>query len=140
MDLPVRYFGGLPRQHSRHPYLLVRLALSLDGHGTRGSGLVLKSIYSLWLCVRFPPTIKETWTLLFPQGSALLRRYLNDLAIETNHIEGIFLLTVEATKDLIRRGIDEGAVQTLPKSRRHDKNAIKQILNDTLGVHCNVIS
>lgn len=37
--------------------------------------------------------IKETWTSLFPQGSALFRRYLDDLAIETNHIEGIFLLT-----------------------------------------------
>lgn len=37
--------------------------------------------------------IKETWTSLFPQGSALFRRYLDDLAIETNHIEGTFLLT-----------------------------------------------
>ncbi len=37
--------------------------------------------------------VKEVWSTLFPHGSELLRKYLDMLAIETNHVESTFLLT-----------------------------------------------
>ncbi|KAF9028327.1 hypothetical protein BDZ89DRAFT_770021 [Hymenopellis radicata] len=78
---------------------------------------------------------KRHWHDLFPQGSELFKSYLSSLAIETNHVEDTFLLTVAATQDLIRRGITEGVVNTLPQSRLHDPSAIKSILNDTLSAY-----
>ena len=39
--------------------------------------------------------IKHKWQSSFPPGSSLFRRYLNDIAIETNQIEGVFLMTAE---------------------------------------------
>jgi hypothetical protein len=37
--------------------------------------------------------ILNTWRRRFPDGSTLLRGFLSDLAVETNHIENTFLIT-----------------------------------------------
>ncbi|KAF8903030.1 fido domain-containing protein [Mucidula mucida] len=79
--------------------------------------------------------LKRQWHDLFPQGSKLFDAYLSSMAIETNHIESAFLLSIGASQDLIKRGIAEGVVNTRPQSRLHDRSAIKLILNDTLATY-----
>ncbi|KDR84240.1 hypothetical protein GALMADRAFT_703564 [Galerina marginata CBS 339.88] len=51
--------------------------------------------------------ILAQWQNLSPKASAA---YLTKLAIESNRIEGAFLLAEESAEDLIRRGITEGAM------------------------------
>ncbi|KAK0491574.1 fido domain-containing protein [Armillaria novae-zelandiae] len=79
--------------------------------------------------------VKEAWKQMFPPGSSLFKKYLSSLAIETNHLEGTFLITVASTQDLIRRGIADGIVDTQPQSRIHDASTIKSILTDTLAAY-----
>ncbi|KAF8647069.1 hypothetical protein AX16_006904 [Volvariella volvacea WC 439] len=59
-------------------------------------------------------------------------RYLTSLAIETNQIESIFLLTEESTQDLVQRGVARGSIETLPGSDTHDPAKIRRIINDTI--------
>ncbi|KAK0190377.1 hypothetical protein F5146DRAFT_551519 [Armillaria mellea] len=75
--------------------------------------------------------VKEEWEQMSLEGSSSFTKYLSHLAIETNHLEGTFLITAG---DLIRRGIADGVVDTQPQSHIHDASTIKSILNDTLAV------
>ncbi|KIM36009.1 hypothetical protein M413DRAFT_449459 [Hebeloma cylindrosporum] len=58
-----------------------------------------------------------------------------NLAIETNQVESVFLLTEESIRDLLRRGVSEGMVAVLPQSSLRDSSKIKNILNDTLAAY-----
>ncbi|KAI0050289.1 hypothetical protein FA95DRAFT_641165 [Auriscalpium vulgare] len=92
----------------------------------------------------------DQWAQIQPTLSA---SYMVALAITTNHVESIFLLTEEVSvfvriastalhcvrllqsmKDLIRRGIEEGVVECAPASAVQDPEKIKNILRDTLAV------
>lgn len=42
--------------------------------------------------------IKDKWQALTPSGSTFFAAYLKSLAIETNHVEGTFLLTAEVRR------------------------------------------
>lgn len=100
-------------------------------------------------------SIKDQWQMskLDPQGSAFSAKYLTTLAIDTNQIDGIFLISTEvrffprevlsrliqrtllqSAQDLVRHGITDCIVQCLPDSARDDPAEIKSILNDTLAV------
>lgn len=79
--------------------------------------------------------IKDKWQALTPSGSTFFAAYLKSLAIETNHVEGTFLLTAESSQDLVRRGLSEGVVNYLPESHIQDTAIIKSILNDTLSAY-----
>ncbi|GLB34389.1 putative fic/DOC family protein [Lyophyllum shimeji] len=79
--------------------------------------------------------ILSEWKSFAPSGSQMFKAYLKKLAIETNHIESTFLLTEGSTRDLVRRGISEGAVSYLDDSALKDPAKIKSILNDTLAAY-----
>jgi hypothetical protein len=97
------------------------------------------------------------WTEMKSKGAEFVRRYIRKLAIETNHVESVFLISAEvcimsfirrklqrlmkiflyqSTKDLIRRGFSDGTINIDLKSAIQDPNAIKNILNDTIEVSC----
>ncbi|KAL0947928.1 hypothetical protein HGRIS_010559 [Hohenbuehelia grisea] len=65
-------------------------------------------------------------------GSHIYEKYLRKLAIETNHVEGTFLLTPESVVDIIHSGFEEGSVKVLEDSGIKDIDRIKRILKDTL--------
>lgn len=71
---------------------------------------------------------------LAPRAYALFSSYLKKLAIETNQVGSIFLLTPGSTQDLVRRGISRGSVNLLPEGVLHDPAQIKSIPNDTLTI------
>lgn len=79
--------------------------------------------------------VKEEWKQMSLEGSSLFTKYLSQLAIETNHLEGTFLITVGSAQDLIQRGIADGIVDTQPQSCIHDASMIKSILNDILEAY-----
>ncbi|KAG5652382.1 hypothetical protein H0H81_005212 [Sphagnurus paluster] len=82
--------------------------------------------------------LRARWQASTLESSHLVPAYLRKLAIETNHIESVFLLTETSTQDIIRRGVDEAIVDYLPESELQDPKKIKSILNDTLAA-CDLI-
>ncbi|KNZ73924.1 Adenosine monophosphate-protein transferase FICD [Termitomyces sp. J132] len=79
--------------------------------------------------------IKSRWQELTPQGSTFFEKYLRSLCVETNHIEGTFLLAQQCTQDLMHCGIAEATISYLPQSKIKDPKMIKNILNDTLAAY-----
>lgn len=68
--------------------------------------------------------VKEDWEQMFPQGSSLFKKYLSNLAIETNHVESTFLITVgvSATMRLrISLLTTANIVYPGPHSTRHNR-------------------
>ncbi|KAJ7852068.1 hypothetical protein B0H14DRAFT_814027 [Mycena olivaceomarginata] len=79
--------------------------------------------------------LKFRWQSMFNQGSEKFRRLLIANAIETNHIESIFLITMSSTQDLIRHGVAQGVVEAHHQSEIKEHGVIKTILNDTLAAY-----
>ncbi|VDB84613.1 unnamed protein product [Peniophora sp. CBMAI 1063] len=79
--------------------------------------------------------VQSYWAQHFPKDSELLKRYLRAVAIETNHIEGAFLVTPESAKTVIRDGISASHVIASPRSAIQDESVIATILEDTLSAY-----
>ncbi|KAJ7747676.1 fido domain-containing protein [Mycena maculata] len=72
------------------------------------------------------------WRSLSEHGSENFRKLLIVNAIETNHIESIFLITLGSTQNLIRDGVDQGVIEAHDQSDIKENGVIKSILEDTL--------
>ncbi|VDB84615.1 unnamed protein product [Peniophora sp. CBMAI 1063] len=79
--------------------------------------------------------VQRAWKTLCGQGSDLFQRFMRSLAIETNHVESTFLVTVGSSQDLVRSGIVANLIVTNAQSEVKDPTVIKSILNDTLGAY-----
>ncbi|KAF8652546.1 hypothetical protein AX16_004358 [Volvariella volvacea WC 439] len=77
--------------------------------------------------------ILTQWSEFKSKSSLAYGSYLQKFAIETNHLESIFLLTDGSTEDLVRRGIVEGVVDYQAESLIKDPAKIKSIINDTMA-------
>ncbi|KAJ7240143.1 fido domain-containing protein [Mycena haematopus] len=79
--------------------------------------------------------LKSRWQSMSSQGSGKFRGLLIANAIETNHIESTFLITVDSAQDLIRHGVARGVMDTDHRSEIKEHAIIKSILNDTLAAY-----
>ncbi|VDB84612.1 unnamed protein product [Peniophora sp. CBMAI 1063] len=79
--------------------------------------------------------VQSDWTHCCPKQSERFQRYLRSVAIETNHIEGTFLLRPESARCIIRDGVSTGRVNVAPRSVIRDRKTIATILNDTLSAY-----
>jgi hypothetical protein len=99
--------------------------------------------------------LKSSWRSMFNLGSEKFRGLLIANAIETNHIESTFLITMgvsfmllklhllttmKSMQDLILHGVAEGVIEVHHRSEIKEEDVIKSILNDTLAVSLNSLS
>ncbi|KAJ7035161.1 hypothetical protein C8F04DRAFT_540870 [Mycena alexandri] len=99
--------------------------------------------------------LKSSWQSMFNLGSEKIRRFLIANAIETNHIESTFLITMgvssvllklhllttmKSMQDLICHGVAQGVIEVHQRSEIKEEDVIKNILNDTLAVSLNILS
>nr|ADX07291.1 putative hydrophobin 2 [Flammulina velutipes] len=61
--------------------------------------------------------------------------YVRNLAIDTNHIEGTFLLSRNSVQELVRDGIDDGLIECTNDSALKESETIRSILKDTVAVY-----
>jgi hypothetical protein len=76
--------------------------------------------------------LRNDWAKLRSSDDTLFDKYLLKLSIESNRLDSTFLLTERSSQDIIRRGVDAGFIDCLPRSALQDPDIIKSILKDTL--------